>query len=232
VSGKIETQVGIFVLLAVGILIYMGFHIGAFRFDVGKYSKYTVFFKDVSGLSRKAEVRVAGVKVGWLENLALEENGQMQARADIMVLKDFNLYSDSYAIVRQDGLLGTKFVEIVPGDPLLRRLCSGDALSKPSVSPVNVDEILQQVKDIAANVEDVTKSFRTAVGGVQGEVQLKAIFENLQDASQKFASVSETLDRNLSKNEDRIEEILKIGENVRKVAHQLHDRALPHLKEG
>ena len=43
--------------------------------------------------------------------------------------------------------------------------------------------ILQQVKDIAANVEDVTQSFRTAVGGVQGEVQLKAIFENLQDAT-------------------------------------------------
>jgi len=232
VRGKIETQVGIFVLIAVGILIYMGFHIGAFRFDVGKYAKYIVYFKDVSGLSRKAEVRVAGVKVGWLESLVLEENGKPQARADLMVLKDFTLYADSYAIVRQDGLLGTKFIEIVPGDPLLSRLCPGDALSKPSVSPVNVDEILQQVKDIAANVDDVTKSFRTAVGGVQGEVQLKAIFENLEEATQKFASISETLDRNLSKNEGRIDEILEIGEKVGKVASQLYDKALPAFENG
>jgi len=232
VRGKIETQVGVFVLIAVGILIYMGFHIGAFRFDVGRYSKYAVFFKDVSGLSRKAEVRVAGVKVGWLESLVLEDDGQMQAKAEIMVLKTFYLYADAYAIVRQDGLLGTKFIEIVPGDPLLRRLSPGDALSKPSISPVNVDEIMQQVKDIAANVDDVTKSFRTAIGGVQGEVQLKAIFENLEDATQKFAAISETLDRNLSKNETRIEEILQIGEKVGKVAKQLYDKALPAFESG
>jgi len=232
VRGRLETRVGIFVLAAIGILIYMGFHIGAFRFDVGKYASYTIYFKDVSGLARKAEVRIAGVKVGWLEELTLDTNGQMQAVANIMVLKDFNLYSNAHAVVRQDGLLGRKFVEIVPGDPLLTKLDSGDALSKPSVAPVNIDEILLQMKDIAENVEDVTKSFRSAIGGVQGEVKLNSIFCNLEDASQKLASLSDTIDRNITKHEGRIEEILMIGENVNKVAQRLDECVLPSFQDG
>ena len=230
--GKIETQVGIFVIAAIGVLIYMGFHIGAFRFDVGKYANYTIYFKDVSGLARKAEVRIAGVKVGWLEKLDLMTDGRTRARAEVMVLKDFNLYSDAHAIVRQDGLLGTKFVEIVPGDPLLRKLEHGDPLSKPSVAPVNVDEILQQVKEIASNVEDVTNSFRTAIGGVQGEVQLQSIFTNLDEASQRFASLAQTIDRNISKNEAKIEDILNIGENFNKIAKRLDESVLPAFQDS
>jgi len=210
----------------------MGFHVGAFRFDRGRYSSYTIYFKDVSGLSRKAEVRIAGVKVGWLEKLMLDTDGQMQAVADIMVLKDFNLYSDAHAIVRQDGLLGRKFVEIVPGDPLLTKLEPGDVLSKPSIAPVNVDEILLQMKDIAENVEDVTKSFRSAIGGVQGEIKLNSIFDNLQDASQKLASLADTVDRNITKHEGHIEEILCIGEHVNRVARKLDESVLPSFQEG
>ena len=230
--GRLETRVGMFVLAAIGILIYMGFHVGAFRFDRAKYAKYTIYFKDVSGLVRKADVLVAGVKVGWLEELTLVTNGQMQAKAEVMILKDFHLYSDAHAVIRQDGLLGRKFVEIIPGDPLLTRLDAGDTLSKPSVAPVSVDEILLQMKGIAENVEDVTKSFRAAIGGVQGEVQIKSIFCNLEDASHKLAALSETIDRNITQHEDRIEEILKIGESVNRVANTLDESVLPSFKDG
>ena len=229
---KTETQVGIFVIAAIGVLIYMGFHIGAFRFDIGKYANYKIYFKDVSGLSRKAEVRVAGVKVGWLEKLETVTDGELRVRANVMILKDFNLYSDSYAIIRQDGLLGTKFIEIVPGDPLLTKLSHGDTLSKPSVSPVSVDEILQQVKDIAAHVEDITKSFRAAIGGQEGESQLRSIFNNINEASERFASMAETLDRNLSNNEGKIEDILSIGESINRVANRLDESVFPAFKDG
>jgi ABC-type transport system involved in resistance to organic solvents, periplasmic component len=232
VHGKIETQVGIFVIAAIGVLIYMGFHIGAFRFDIGKYANYKIYFKDVSGLSRKAEVRVAGVKVGWLEKLETVTDGELRVRADVMILKDFNLYSDSYAIIRQDGLLGTKFIEIVPGDPMLRKLSSGDTLTKPSVSPVNVDEILKQVKEIAEHVQEVTKSFKTAIGGEQGESQLRSIFNNINEASARFASMAETLDRNLSNNEDKIEDILNVGASINRVANKLDESIFPAFKDG
>ena len=61
---KVEFIVGIFVLAALAILVYMASQIGAFRFDRIRYNTYSMNCKDVSGLSRKAMVKIAGVNVG------------------------------------------------------------------------------------------------------------------------------------------------------------------------
>src|SRR5579872_4199939 len=129
---NIETRVGLFVLTALCILAYMGFQIFVFRFDRGRYADYILYFKDISGLSRKGDVKIAGVKVGWVDSVTLAANDEMLAEVKVKVLKDYSLYSDSYALVRQDGLLGPKFIEINPGDPLLRKLAPGDPLGRPS----------------------------------------------------------------------------------------------------
>ena len=209
--GKVETRVGIFVILALAVFAYMGFHIGAFRFDRGQYAQYTLFFKDVSGLSRKADVKIAGVKVGWVDAVTLVPDGETQAEVSVMISKDFALYSDAYAMVRQDGLLGPKFVEIIPGDPLLRKLQSGDPLSKPSTEPVSIDELLQQFKRIATNVDEVTKSFKDVLGGAEGKEQLQAIVDNVQTTAERLSSVSDVLDRAINRNEDHLDNFVQIG---------------------
>jgi phospholipid/cholesterol/gamma-HCH transport system substrate-binding protein len=209
--GKIETRVGIFVLLALAVFVYMGFQIGAFRFDRGRYAQYILTFKDVSGLSRKADVKIAGVKVGWVEKVTLKPNDDMYAEVIVMILKEYSLYHDAYAMVRQDGLLGPKYVEIVPGDPLLRKLSPGDPLSKPSTEPVSVDELLQQFKKIATNVDEATTSIKDVIGGVEGREQLQNIFNNIQTSMERLSSVSDVLDRALVRNEDHIDNFMQIG---------------------
>ena len=44
--GRTETIVGVFILAALGVFLYMGFRIGSFRFDRDQYASYTMFFKD------------------------------------------------------------------------------------------------------------------------------------------------------------------------------------------
>ncbi len=209
--GKTETRVGLFVLLALGVFAYMGFHIGAFRFDRGNYAKYILFFKDVSGLSRKGDVKVSGVKVGWVEEVSLMPEAEMQAEVTVMVLKEYSLYSDAYAMVRQDGLLGPKYVEIVTGDPLLQKLKSGEALKKPSTEPVSVDELMQQFKKIASNVDEITESVKDVVGGPEGREQLQNIFDNVQTTVERLSSVGDVLDRAIVRNEDHIDNFMQIG---------------------
>ncbi|MCK5633368.1 MCE family protein [bacterium] len=230
--GKTETIVGLFILVALSIFLYMGFKIGAFRFDRDRYSSYSMFFKDLSGLARKAKVKVAGVDVGWVEDFDIVADGQMRARADIMVRRDYKLYSNAYALVRQDGLLGPKFLEIIPGDPLLSSLPSGSVLSEPSVAPVSIDELMQQFKNIAAHVEDVTESFKDAVGGSQGKEQLQAIFTNLDRASQKIASFSDIVDRSLTRNEDNIDVLLGVGQDIKRLSQKLEDNVLPTFQDS
>jgi len=221
--GKIETRVGIFVLAAIGVFVYMGFQIGSFRFDRGRYVEYPLFFKDVSGITRKADVKIAGVKVGWVEEVSLLPNEDMQVEVKVMILKEYSLYSDAYAMVRQDGLLGPKYIEIITGDPLLRKLQPGDPLSKPSTEPVSIDALMQQFKDIATNVEEVTTSFKDVMGGSEGREQLQNIFDNIHTSVEKLSSVGDTLDRVITRNEDNIDSFLQMGasfqENIDKISN-------------
>ena len=81
---RIETKVGIFVIVAIGILFYMTFKLGVFRFHLADYQPYTIFFEDVSGLTKKADVKIAGVKVGWIDEIGLTK-GERQARVKVMI---------------------------------------------------------------------------------------------------------------------------------------------------
>ena len=232
---KTETRVGLFILVALAIFFYMTFRIGVFRFDMGSYASYIVNFKDVSGLLKKADVKIAGVKVGWVEELSLRKD-EYEAQAQIMVLKRYKLRSDSYAIVRQDGLLGTKYLEIFPGDPLLSTLPPGSVLSKPSKAPVSVDELLYEFKNIAHNVQDVTSSLKDIFGSEEGKQRLSDSLRNIDHAVDQFASVTEILNRTMQNNEENINSILQdmrdfsanarevmphFGDDVRRLADRL-----------
>lgn len=228
-QGRIEIIVGIFVLASLVVFAYMGFQIGAFRFDRSSYNEYTIYFKDITGLSRKADVRIAGVKVGWVEKITLHPD-ETEAEIKVMVQKDYALYSDAYAMVRQQGLLGPNYLEVIPGDPLLSKLKEGEALSKPSVSPVSIDELLHQFQKIAANVEDVTQTFKVALGGNEGQDQLRNLFTNLNSTVERINSISEVLDRAFVRNEDGVNDFLALGKDLRRLAVKLEDDIFPSIK--
>jgi phospholipid/cholesterol/gamma-HCH transport system substrate-binding protein len=230
--SSLETRVGIFVIAAAAIFMYMGFQIGSFRFDKSHYRSYSVYFKDISGVSRKSAVKIAGVKVGWVESVALVPDHEMMVDAQVMILSDYKLYSDAYAIVRQEGLLGPKYLEIIPGDPLLSPLEEGEALKKSSRAPVAVDEIMRQVKTITANMEDITDSFKNAIGGLQGKEKMYDIVDNLSRAAERLASFSATIDRAIGRNDDNIDNLFSVGSDIRRLAEKIETQLLPSLQYG
>ncbi len=231
-QGKIETRVGIFVLIALAVFGYMGFKIGAFRFDRAQYTKYMLHFSDISGLSRKAAIKIAGVKVGWVENIKLIEGAQAQVEAEVMVSATYPLYQNAYALVRQDGLLGPKYIDLLPGDQLLRQLNEGESLQKSGAEPVDLDDIFREVKVIAHNVREVTESFKDALGGQQGMDQIKSFVGNMENAAEKFSNVTNIIERSFMRNEDNVDAFLEIGANVRMLSERLENNVFPSFQES
>ena len=235
-QGKIETRVGIFVLVALAVFGYMGFKIGAFRFDRAEYTKYVLYFHDISGLTRKAAVKIAGVKVGWVEEITLlpGTNSKREAKAEaiVMVAQDYPLYRNACALVRQDGLLGPKYIDLEPGDALLQQLVAGDALQKSNVEPVDLDDLFREVKIIASNVRDVTESLRDSLGGSQGADQIRSFVSNLENAAEKFSTVTNIVERSFTRNEENIDAFLEIGSNVRMLADRLENNVFPSFQES
>jgi phospholipid/cholesterol/gamma-HCH transport system substrate-binding protein len=224
---KTETKVGLFVIVAIAIFIFMLVGIGSFRFGSSGYSDYTVSFGDVSGLSVKAEVKIAGVKVGWVEDITLSaESGR--ATAEIMVNNKYALYDNAYAIVRQEGLIGTKYLEVIPGDPLLPKLSPGYHLTRQGREAISVDELLFKFKNIAQNVESVTSSLKDAFSGDERAEQLKATVEHVSRAAERFDSITESLEKVINGNEEAMHNIVS---NVEQFSAALKDD-IPALRES
>ncbi len=226
----VETRVGMFVLTALAILVYLGFQVGAFHFDATSYSSYIVQCADSNGLSKKAEVKIAGVKVGWIKEIQLADGPQ--ANVTIMVLKKYTLYRNARAVVRSQSLLGGKYLEIVPGDPGQEALASGAVLAPGGTPAPTVDDLLKKFNAIADNVERVTASFCTVFGDAQGAEQGKKTFDNLSATADRLASFSSTLERVFGRNEEQLDRFLHIGSDVNRLADRLDNDIFPSFKES
>ncbi len=244
---KTETRVGMLVLVGLGIFFFMTTRIGVFRFDRYNYKSQSIYFNDVSGLEKKADVKIAGVKVGWVEHIELLSNNEYQAKATICIRKKYNLYNNACALVRQEGLFGAKFLEIIPGDSLLPLLEADQPLQKPGKTPVSMDEILHQVKNITQNVQVVTDSLKKTFGSHQGEQDLKQIFDNVTISVEKIANISARIDRTLEHNESHINDMIYdikelarelktniplVGSDIHRIAQKLESDFLPALQAG
>ncbi len=205
----------------------MGFSIGVFRFDRGNYYGYTIGFNDISGLVRKAEVKIAGVKVGWVEDIILQPEAYQKAQARVMVHRNYRLYENAYGTVRQDGLLGPKYIEVIPGDPGLSKLEPGVMLREPSQEPVSVDGLLREFKTITSNVKEVSAAFNSALGGDVGSERLRGLVEHLSVAASHIASVSQVLERSFVNNEEHLATLLQLGSTINRVVEKLESDILP-----
>ena len=205
----------------------MGFKIGTFRFDRRDYVSYSLSFTDISGLSRKADVKIAGVKVGWVESVDLLPDGVRRAEATVKIHKKYRLYDNAYGTVRQDGLLGPKYVELVPGDPTLKQLHAGMMLREPSMEAVSVDELMREFKYIASNVRTVTDAFKEAIGGEEATEQLKTFVQDLSTAASNISSFSKVLETTFTRNEDNIDTLLQLGTTINRLVEKLEGDIFP-----
>ena len=205
---KLETIVGLFIIVSISIFLFISFKIGIWRVDTIRYANYIAYFSDVSGLNEKADVTVAGVKVGWLNKLTLVSKNK-QVRIDLMIDRNSIIYANAYAVIRQNGLLGTKYIEIIPGDPIYSVLPSGSTLMQPNKPSVSIDELISTVKEIADNVNSVTMSLKDIVGSNDNARSLSCMIENAQLAFRSFDDLAKNTNLILEKNNKNIDSLLQ-----------------------
>jgi phospholipid/cholesterol/gamma-HCH transport system substrate-binding protein len=198
---KTETIVGLFMLTALAVFIYMSFKMGICRLDTIRYAQYSTYFKDVSGLREKADACIAGVRIGWVEKIHLISN-ESHVRVDLMLDRNSIIYSDAFATVRQDGLLGTKYIEINPGDSLNPMLPPGSTLLFPSKPPTSIDELLFAFKEIASNVQEVTSSLKNIIGENKNNSHgLSQLIIDVQSAFQSINNIANNSNALIQKND-------------------------------
>ncbi len=109
---KTEISVGIFMVAGIFCLIYLSVRLGSVDLFGSDAYVISAKFGSIEGLEVAASVEIAGVPVGKVKRITLEEN---QAFVEMEIKKGTKISDDTIASIRTKGIIGDKFVKLSPG---------------------------------------------------------------------------------------------------------------------
>ncbi|WP_005036859.1 MlaD family protein [Holophaga foetida] len=234
---NLETKVGAFfigTIAVAGVLV-----LRMEKWDVfGKSADRQVLaeFTQVAGLNAQSAVRVAGVKVGTVERIALDKG---KAQVFLALPKDFAVYSDAKAQLSSIGILGEKYIELDPGHPEAGTLSGPGPIQ--SRNGVSMDTLMETLAGIGQDVKGVTYALNQSMGGEQGREKLDEIIDNIRVLTAEFRAMSQenhgTINRTLANAEaitaevrDRLPRIAQQFEEMSRNLNGLVAENRPELK--
>jgi phospholipid/cholesterol/gamma-HCH transport system substrate-binding protein len=192
-----EAKVGFFVVLGILILAYMSMKVG--KLPYGPDEGYEIFgrFDSAEGLVTGVPVEIAGVDVGQVKDITLDHG---KAKVTLQIDSSIELGNDVVAAIRTKGVLGDKYVELIPGDPGAPLLKEGEAIGR-TISPPNLDSLLKQLASVGEDIKKLTGTFTGVLGNEEGQGSLKLIVDNLKE-------LTIVLNETIQKNRDNINRTL------------------------
>ena len=109
---NLELIVGAFMIVGILCLGYLSVKLG--KVEVLGRRGYEVFaiFSDIGGLRSGAPVVVAGVDIGRVESISLED---YEARVVLQIYPGLQIHEDAIVSIKTSGLIGEKYVQISAG---------------------------------------------------------------------------------------------------------------------
>ena len=110
---SMEFSVGVFVLIGLACLAYLTVKLG--KMEVFGNDGYAVSarFGSITGLKTGASVEIAGVQVGKVTGITLDDD--YTAKVSMQINNGVTLSDDSIASVKTSGLIGDKYISISLG---------------------------------------------------------------------------------------------------------------------
>jgi len=175
---KRELKIGIFVSIALSIIAAFVFVVGdlGVLFRRPGYSLYASF-DTAAGLERRAVVRMAGVKIGYVKDITLEGS---RANVLLTINSEIEVPQGSKATLASLGILGEKHVELLPGDePGICR--PGDVLE--GVPPVSFDQMGTMLLSIGNEFKEMGRIISELIGGEESRDNFRNTLDNLSSFS-------------------------------------------------
>jgi phospholipid/cholesterol/gamma-HCH transport system substrate-binding protein len=150
---KLELKVGIFVFIGLAILVVFVLSIGGFKTWRSGY-RVNLIFNFVNGVKLGAPVRFAGVDVGEVKKINLQHKPQQNHTnvcLEVWIRDTVHLPADSTVWINTLGLLGEKYVEIMPGKDYANTIKENQFLV--GVDPVASQELYSKAENILANLD-------------------------------------------------------------------------------
>jgi len=140
-KSSIETSVGIFVLIGILCVSYLTVKLGKMELLGDNYYSVYADFNSATGLKDGANVEMAGVRIGQIEDIVLLPNIKI-ARVKLKIDNSITLSVDVIASVKTAGLLGDRYLSLTPGgsDEYLE---AGDSIEETE-SALDIEDLISK----------------------------------------------------------------------------------------
>ncbi len=135
----LELAVGIFMIAGMVCLAYLTIKLGQLEVLGDKGYEIQAVFSSSGGLKTGSSVVIAGVEVGRVKKVVLDD---YEARVTMTLPLEVKIQEDAIASIKTKGLIGEKYVEISPGG-LDENLEPGGVI-RDTQPPIDIEQLISK----------------------------------------------------------------------------------------
>lgn len=191
-AKRLEWKVGLFVLISLGIAaaLIMKFSKGASVFT--HTYELLLVTSNVGGIRPGATVLMAGVPVGNVKQVDLDESGKT-VTMHVQILSKFKIHRDARFTIEQAGFLGDQYISVTP-DPSPKPSRARELQPREEVhceEPFNLQEVARSAAGLLRRVDETAARLNVAVGRIDQTILAEQTLTNLSAAVLNFRVASE-----------------------------------------
>jgi phospholipid/cholesterol/gamma-HCH transport system substrate-binding protein len=161
------------------------------------------YFRDASGLGKKSRVQIAGIPVGEIIDIRLEN---IRARITLRIRRDVGLREDAALSKRSESLLGDYMLDLSAGSLLAPAMVEGGEI-KRVVDAQGMEQVFGSLSVITADIQAVTASLKNVLGGEKGQGSMETIVANM-------VKLTDSVDGVVRGSAERLDNILRDVESI------------------
>jgi len=217
-----EVKVGVLITIAIFFLIWASFTGGGTSiFD--KKIGFLAYFDNVNGLVKGAPVWIAGVEVGNVKSITfvnLDSAGQIEIKLRVKESIANMITIDSRIRLGTIGMLGDKYLEIIPGTLGKTRIAEGGAIKTEATGDLAAimsegEELVTNSRKVMSNLGHITDNIKDGQGTFGQLMTNEKLYVELTNLIGFMA----VLTRDLQKNQERITSAVEnISSNLKDVS--------------
>jgi phospholipid/cholesterol/gamma-HCH transport system substrate-binding protein len=200
---RAEAKVGLLVAASILALIASYWFLGRWLVQGGGYILQATF-KNIRRLDRGADVRLAGVKVGQVQDIELIKGSRVLVT--MLISRKYDVPAGSQAVVTTGGLIGDVLNEIVPGQ--------GPGNMKPgemlgSAEKTNVEDIMGQARGLLKDLRVAAKNINSLLGDKKAIGNIKLAIANMKLTTDRTAALIAEAQSMIAENKPEFAQMMK-----------------------
>lgn len=196
-------KVGAFTIGGLMMLSSAVFTLGNFNFNSEDDIVFFANFKQVLGLSPQADVKVNGITVGKVDDLVSAGNS---VTVVMRVSPDTKIPTDSKVTITSVGVMGEKFVNIIPSTDTGEYVKNGDYLF--GVEEAGMNAMFENLNKVMSKVEDLIGSVQNIIGDDSFQKSIPTMVDNMKEATEHINGMTAAVERIAEGNEGNVNQMV------------------------